>query len=281
MLMAGALGLVLGTLPSEGIASTYGWPSLFVALGVAFAVVALLVGVAAPGQEAGSAQNRQGIWHGYGAILRTRYTWSIGILGALNYAILVAVQTLWIGPWLTELGGQSTREASFNLLLANIIMLLVFLVMGFLSPKFNKSADDGERLLRRWTPVSIALLFIIAGLGAEAQWYWFALYCVFAWPLSVTHPLIGQRSKPERAGRAIAFYNLLLFVGVFVWQWSFGLVVAFITPKFGLEPAYKVAMVSLACLSTIGYGYFVLSIKKSVAVVESASDLSTSPKSDI
>jgi len=95
------------------------------------------------------------------------------------------------------------RGASAELLYINGIMLIIFLAMGYLSPKFNKSAQDGEALLRRWTPVSVALLILIAALGSLADWYLFALYCIAAWPLSVTHPLVGQRSQPSEAGRAM------------------------------------------------------------------------------
>jgi hypothetical protein len=141
--------------------------------------------------------------------------------------------------------------------------MLVFLMMGYLSPKFNKSVDDSETLLRRWTPVSVILLFVISALGARADWYLFALYCIAAWPLSVTHPLVGQRSKPDEAGRGIAFFNLLLFVGVFLLQWSFGAVVTFRTPTVGVETAYQMAMAALGVLSAVGYAVFVLSSKKS------------------
>ena len=177
----------------------------------------------------------------------------MGALGFFNYAILVALQTLWIGPWLTELGGETARGTSIRLLYINLIMLITFLLMGYLSPKFNKSADDAERLLRRWVPVSIVLLFVIAGLGKHADWFLFALYCVAAWPLSVTHPLVGQRSQPGEAGRAIAFFNLLLFAGVFIWQWSFGLLVSLLTPQIGIASSYQVALGSLGVLSAFGY----------------------------
>jgi MFS family permease len=203
MLMAGALGLVFGTLPSESLATSLGWPSLFVALGFLFGAVALLIALKAPRHQSNESVRLQRVASGYVAIVRIAYTWRIGALGFFNYAILVSVQTLWIGPWLTELRGESTRGASAELLYINGIMLIIFLAMGYLSPKFNKSAQDGEALLRRWTPVSVALLILIAALGSQADWYLFALYCIAAWPPSVTHPLVGQRSQPSEAGRAM------------------------------------------------------------------------------
>lgn len=264
MLMAGALGLILGTLPSERLATRFGWPTLFLALSFAFAAVALLVGLWAPAQRAASAR-QGGVLGGYGAILRVGHIWRIGALGFFNYAILVAVQTLWIGPWLTDVLGESARGAALGLLYVNVIMLVVFLVMGYLSPRFNRSARDGERLLLHWTPASIALLAVIAVLGVRADWYLFALYCATAWPLSVTHPLVGQRSPPAEAGRAIAVFNLLLFVGVFLWQWGFGALVSALVPIVPVETAYRLAIGALAALSAVGYLAFAWGARADVA----------------
>lgn len=262
MLMAGALGLVAGTLPAESFATTFSWQALFVVLGVMFALVSALVWFYAPKHETATVKSGGSVLVGYNEIMKNRYTWSIGAVGFLNYAILVAIQTLWIGPWLTDLSGESIRGASLGLLYINLIMLFVFLVMGYLSPKFNKSADDAETLLLRWTPVSILLLGFIAMLGSSAQWYHFAFYCVAAWPLSVTHPLVGQRFDPSQAGRAIAFFNLLLFAGVFFWQWGFGIVVSKLSPLFGVEFAYQISLACLAALSALGYFIFVVALKR-------------------
>lgn len=257
LLMAGALGLVMGTLPSESIATAFGWRPLFAALGVLFGTVAGLVAVYAPRHQQTSAAGSGGFLAGYLSVVRAPYTWKIGAVGLLNYAILVAIQTLWIGPWLTDVTGETVRDASVGLLLINGIMLVVFLVMGYLSPTIIRSPDDAEALLRRFMPLGIGMLFWIAALGPAAQWYHFAAFCVAAWPLSVTHPLVGQRFGPGEAGRALAFFNLLLFIGVFLWQWSFGLLVTALSGPYGTETSYQFALAALALLSVVGYAAFV------------------------
>ncbi len=272
MLMAGALGLVAGTLPAEGLASSIGWRPLFVAVGVLFLLVAILVAVLTP-KQASKASTGINLLKSYQVILKKPYSRSIGPMGLFNYSILVAVQTLWVGPWLTTLGGLTAREAATKLMYINSIMLLVFLVMGYLSPKINKSADDGERLLKTWTPLSIVMLFLIAYLGVNATWLMFAAFCVVAWPLSVTHPLVGQRFPAAEAGRAIAFFNLLLFAGVFFWQWGFGLVVTHLHPLIGMTDAYRVGMLILATLSLLGYLLFVATVRQArTAAIEAVAN---------
>jgi len=183
MLMSGALGLLLGTLLSESVADVFGWRALFAAIGAFLAIVAALIAIYAP-REHQKPQMKGGMIAGYAPIIASPFTWKIGALGLINYATLVAVQTLWIGPWLTEVSGETTRGASIGLLYVNSLMLVIFLVMGYVSPMIIKSADQAEALLRRLAPVSIAVLIWIAVLGADAKWYHFAIYCAAAWPLS-------------------------------------------------------------------------------------------------
>ena len=272
MLMSGALGLVLGTLPAEGIATVIGWRPLFVVIGFLFVLVAMSIAALSP-RQAVKPSVTMSLMSSYKAILRSPYTISIGPMGLFNYSILVAIQTLWVGPWLTTLGGLTPRDAATKLMYINSIMLVVFFVMGYLSPKINKSAEDGERILKTWTPLSIVLLFLIAYLGTKASWLLFAVYCVVAWPLSVTHPLVGQRFPSGEAGRAIAFFNLLLFAGVFFWQWGFGIVVTQLHPVLGTINAYRVGMLLLAVLSLTGYFAFLTTIQKSRGIAITASQV--------
>lgn len=262
MLMAGALGLVLGTLPAESVASTVGWRPLFVAVGAMFAGVAVLIALLCPAPEKAAPTGTAAATSGYAAILRNPCMLSLGPLALFNYAILVAVQTLWAGPWLTTLGGMGARDAATQLMLINGIVLGVFLVMGWLSPRINASAEDGERILRVGAPLGVAMLFLIAWMGEGAGWAVFAVYCVLSWPLSVTHPLVGQRFAPGEAGRAIALFNLLLFAGVFAWQWGFGIVVMRLEPVLGAVDAYRLGMLLLALLSLAGYGVFLATVRR-------------------
>ena len=194
--------------------------------------------------------------HSYLPIIKSPIIWRIGILVAINYAILIALQTLWVGPWLTNLSEETTRGASLGLLYINILTLVVFLVMGYLSPRLMSSPQDAERLLRRGTLPCILVLVWIAYLGAAATWYHFAIFCVIAWPISVTHPLIGQYFPPEEAGRAIAFVNFLLFAGVFVWQSGMGLIISALTPSFGVTLAYQLSLMVLIAFSLLGFVFF-------------------------
>ncbi|HJV88174.1 MAG TPA: hypothetical protein VJ698_22080 [Noviherbaspirillum sp.] len=73
---------------------------------------------------------------------------------------------------------------------------------------------------------------------------------------------MGQRFAPNEAGKAIAFFNLLLFAGVFLWQWGFGVAVTKLQSVLGTVNAYRVSMLLLAILSLVGYLVFLLTIQR-------------------
>jgi predicted MFS family arabinose efflux permease len=255
MLMSGALGLLLGTLPSEALASAAGWRWLFRGLAVLFGIVALAVWRCSP--PAMTSPPRHGWLRAYLPVVRNSATWTVAPLGVANYAILVAVQTLWAGPWLTTVNHASPRQAATQLFWINGLMLGVFAVMGALSPRIVRSADDAKRLLRRLTTLGVLVLGAIAWQGNGAAWPWFAAYCVACWVLSLTHPLVGQCFPAAEAGRAIAFFNLLLFASVFGWQWATGVVVEHLVRSgMAQDVALRAAFVMLTLASAGGYLVF-------------------------
>jgi MFS family permease len=259
MLMVGAFGLLVATLPSQTIANLFGWRIIFSITAMLFIVIVMTILFLVPNTKPNLNTYLHRPWFfSYGDIFKNRYTWKIAPLGFFNYAILVAVQTLWAGPWLTQVVGCNPDAAAGGLFGINLIMLVVFLGLGFVTPRLVKSASGAEGALRRILPFSVGALFLIPIFGVYANWGLFSLYCVGSAVLALTHPAVGQNFPIDQAGRAIAFFNLLLFLGVFFTQWGFGKIVAVINEGgHHLVLAYQVAFFVLALLSLLSYLWFV------------------------
>jgi len=256
MLMAGALGLLVATLPTQAVADAFGWRPIFLVTALLFVVLIALILVWIP-DMASTAGQKVAWYRSYEDVVRSRYTWRIAPLGFFSYAILVAVQTLWAGPWLTQVAGASANEAAQGLFYINLVMLAVFLGMGFATPWVIKSKAGADGALKLVLPFSLVALYLVPTLGLGASWVHFAIYCVASSVLALTHPAVGQNFPPQLAGRAIAFFNLLLFMGVFVSQWGVGKIIAFVTVQQGSTLlAYQVAFYVLAILSTLSYFWF-------------------------
>lgn len=256
MLTAGALGLLVATLPAQFAANAYGWRSIF--LGTALVIVVIIVSILVWIPDTKSTTNPRVAWYlSYVDVLKSRYTWKMAPLGFFSYAILVAVQTLWAGPWLTEITGSNADEAAQGLFHINFVMLVVFLGLGFSTPWVIKSKAGADGALKIMLPLSSMALFLIPILGQSASWVYFSIYCVASAVLALTHPAVGQNFSPKLAGRAIAFFNLLLFLGVFASQWGVGKIITLVTEKHGsVLLAYQIAFYTLATLSTLSYFWF-------------------------
>jgi len=253
MLMTGSLGMLASTLPVQWLLPTLGWRGLFVAVAVCMVVAMLGVAMLVPrdkteivpaGQPAAAADG------GYRQVFCHPAFMRVAPLGFFAYGGMVAMQTLWIGPWLTQVGGRSPVEAAQGLFLVNLAMLVAFFCWGLAMPGLVRSGWAGERLIARAWPLGVGLLGLIIWQADQAgAWLW-ALWCVCTSVVSLAQPALALQFPPALAGRALSAFNLVIFAGVFLLQWGIGLCIgAMRSAGLGLDQAYQrtFAGFALAC----------------------------------
>lgn len=222
MLMAGSLGMLASTLPVQWLMPVTGWRGLFVlvALMLALAIVLIWRSVPpdAPAQVAG-----QGVAGGYRQVFRHPAFVRMAPMGFVVYGGMIAMQSLWIGPWLTQVAGRSAVGAAQGLFIVNLAMLVAFFTWGLVMPHLIRSGWAGERLIAwAWWPSVLCLGFIVWQGPSAGPLAW-ALWCVLTSVVSLSQPAIGQAFPAALAGRALSAFNLLIFAGVFSLQWTIGL----------------------------------------------------------
>lgn len=232
MLMTGSLGMLASTLPVQWLLPLWGWRGLFwaAAAGLALAMLLILRWVPrdapqAPAQATPApAPALQGAGGGrYRDIVRHPLFLRMAPLGFVLYGGLVAVQSLWAGPWLTRGTGASAVQAATGLFAINGVMLLTFLGWGLAMPRLAARGITAERLMAWGLPLALLLMAWIVALGPGAgAWHW-AAWCAACTFASVSQPAVGQAFDVTRAGRALAAFNLVIFSGVFCVQWGLGL----------------------------------------------------------
>jgi predicted MFS family arabinose efflux permease len=237
MLMTGSLGMVASTLPVQGLLPLVGWRGLFWLLGalllVSMALIFWLVPVdrpaaaPAPGADAGEGNgpHGRGARQGYAAIARHPVLTAMAPLGFFVYGGLIAIQSLWAGPWLTRVSGWTAAEAAQGLFAINLAMLFAFMSWGAVMPGLSRRGWTASRLMAWGLPVSLGLLAAIVYLGAAATAVHWALWCVASTFVSVSQPAVGAAFSPAQAGRALSAFNLVIFSGVFAVQWGLGLII--------------------------------------------------------
>jgi predicted MFS family arabinose efflux permease len=261
MLMTGSLGMVAATLPVQWLMPLMGWRGLFWAL--AALIVLSMVGIAAavpPWRQAVAqplSHEASGTPPGYGLIWRHPYFRQMLPIGFVNYGGMVAVQTLWAGPWMVKVAGYTPQQSAAGLFGINLSMLGAFWLWGIVNPRLVQRGLSAERLIAWGLPLSLGVLAAIVLLGAGAGWPLWALFCVSSTFVALSQPAVALALPAEAAGRALSAYNLAIFSGVFAVQWGIGLVIDAFSALGWSEPdRYRAAMgVFLLCcvLAYLGF----------------------------
>jgi MFS family permease len=229
MLMSGSLGMVASTLPVQWLLPVIGWRGLFwiMAAGLGLVILLTLWWVPADAPRAaptGVVDRTAGtpVSGGYAAVVRHPVFVRSVPIGFFVYGGLIAVQSLWAGPWLTQVAGWTARDAAGGLFLINLAMLLTFMAWGAAMPRLVSRGITAQRLMTLGLPAPLLLLAWIILDPQPAGAVMWALWCVACTFVSVSQPAVGQAFPAVLAGRALSAYNLVIFSGVFCIQWGIG-----------------------------------------------------------
>jgi len=262
MLMTGSLGMVASTLPVQWLLPIWGWRVMFMVMALCLLLTMGLLAWQVPGWSAAtkahpSAPHGDG---GYAAIWRSPYFWRMAPLGFFSYGGMVAIQTLWAGPWMTQVAGWTPEQAATGLFVINMSMLGSFWLWGWITPLLSQRGLHANRLIAWGMPLSLLMLtgVLVAGASAGgAAAVLLAAFCVSSTFVSLAQPAVGMAFPSELAGRALSAYNLVIFAGVFVVQWGMGLVVD-LAQQAGLSrvQSFQAALAAFGVLSLSAWLFF-------------------------
>ena len=268
MLMTGSLGMLASTLPVQWLLPVLGWRGLFYAVAALLALGMVLIVwlvpadrtvAAAPDVSPADADAPRPLdaTGGYGPIVRHPLFVATAPLGFFLYGGMIAVQSLWAGPWLTRVALQTPAQAAQGLFAINLSMLLAFLLWGAVMPRLAARGTDAMRLMGWGVPLALMVTAINVALGAEATAVHWALWCVTCTFVSLSQPAVAAAFSPQQAGRALSAFNLVIFSGVFCVQWGMGLLVDALRAAGVAEAtAFRAAFASLGVGSAAAYAWF-------------------------
>lgn len=266
MFVAGTIGALSATIPASAALPLLGWRGLFYAMALFLLSAALLLWwilPAEPVSDAGSTNQP-----GYRQIFADRYFRRLALIGLVNQSFFMATQSLWAGLWLhqvSQLDKATTADVLFGF---NLCMLAGYLGLIWLAPRFiilDGHAAHGWRRFRLSHVISVglalALLLQLALVASHSPYAWllWPVYALFATTGSLAQSHIGLAFPAAIAGRANTAFNLLLFVGAFVFQSGIGLLVdALQSGGQALAGAMRLALLAATVLQALSLLGFVL-----------------------
>ena len=271
MLMTGSLGMLASTLPVQWLLPLTGWRPLFWILAALVVLAMLAIAWVVPAWRGATPTRSKDETDradpvqasavssapSYAPIWRSRYFRKMAPMAFFHYGAVIAIQTLWAGPWMVRVAGYSPLEAATGLFWINASMLLTFWLWGLINPWLARRGWSANRLITWGAPLSLVVLAINIAAGAATGWAGWALFCVCASVLGLAQPAVGMAFPQALAGRALSAYNLVIFAGVFVMQWGIGLLMdVFRATGLAEMASFQAALTVVLCCSIASYVFF-------------------------
>ena len=226
-MMAGGLGSMAATLPVQWSLSIMSWQGLFFWLAGLCLVTAAILFTVVP--ERGTPAAKGTLREQFritGIVLTDGFFWRIQPVLTFQQIAFIASITLWIGPWLRDVGGITDIEARADIQLSTTaIMTLGFALSGVFAGWFRRA---GVSDFASANFVSVLFALVCAWLAFvpsfEPVLAWLLFGFLGAYPIQYM-PLLARSFPPEYAGRVSTSCNLVVFTVIFAGQWAIGKVV--------------------------------------------------------
>ncbi|WP_321870358.1 MFS transporter [Burkholderia ubonensis] len=237
MAVGGFGGVVVGS-PLTWLLGWTSWRTVCAGLAVMTLAVAAAIWLGAPNPKQGHHQGGlvsqfKGTWH----ILSSRAFWKIGSFSIVTQGVFYAMQSLWVGPYLRDVGGFDAQHA------ARLVSVLGFAMMAG-CVGFGAAARALERRgvsVYAFCGVGMALfvatqvaIVVRAPLPAAALW---AAYGMFGGVGILTYAVMAGHFPAHLIGRANTTLTLVIFVLIFAFQIGVGAVLSHWPAVEGRYPA--------------------------------------------
>ncbi len=231
MLIAGTSGALAATQPALMLAEWMGWREIFVVTAGLLVISALAIFLFVPDHDLATTA------HAQTQDPKASASAPLSLMQLLRHPIMVriipttiffsggflALQSLWVGPWMTAVLGLTTNETGQALLYFNTALLAAYMTMSVMSPKLESMGIS----LSRQTTIGFfwfvgGMVLILVWQTPSAWWAWIAMAPGIPAVILIQTQTALMFPKAI-AGRVLTTFNLVMFAGAFAIQWGVGL----------------------------------------------------------
>ena len=253
----GTLGNMAATVPFAFMVDLMGWRLAFMVIaGINLGLVLALYVVVRDTPQNGHGENTgqmtnvvRNPFSGLIAIFKNRTYWIISLTSFTGYGIYAAFQTLWAGPYLTEVMGLGIMDAGQVILLMNVGAIAGGPVWGWLSDRIFHT--------RKWvvtgsTALVIVILLLLAVLSSATSlvilMVLFLAFGFFRASAALLYVHIKETMPHDMAGTAMTAINFFTMVGPAVFLQGLGIFMQTCYPQSSRGPEAFTASLYLCAL---------------------------------
>ena len=224
-LSSGGFGAIAATKPLDFTVESLGWRGAFILLAILCCMVSFIIWLITPEKKLQQDQNNS--YEVLKNIYLSKNFIRIAPLAGFTGGSALAIQGLWAGEWLRDVGNLDQNETTNVLLVLNISLLFGMISIGFLPnllKRFNFSQINIYIFLTSLLIISQIILtfnliknslvpWIILGVSANGA------ILVYSW--------LNSKFPISYAGRTSTAINLSLFLCGFLLQYVIGWIISF------------------------------------------------------
>jgi len=255
IMACGAMGALTTSVPVTLALPVLGWRGIFMVSGglaIAVAIITWWVVPERSGQvvKSGWADSLAGV----ARVFRARSFWRFAPQSAMFTGCFMALQGLWVVPWLMNVNHYSRELAAMHLLSMSIGMLVGQLGIAALLARFHGKVSPYQVMQVGLAMMLVCEAFSVMGLGSTMVLW--TLWSVASAAGSQMYGVVARQFPPELAGRATTAINLMAFVGAFALQWGLGGAVdALRAAGAGTVEAYRTSFAAMLIVQVAAYAW--------------------------
>jgi len=254
LIAVGGMGAASATMPVRAVLEYTDWRGLFCLLAALVACTGLLIALLYPKND-GPAASRGPLLPALREVWRAPAFRSVASLVLIPHAVFFGIQGLWIGRWLSDVARYPDDAVAFLLYLSMAAVVFGAIAVGMLTEWAGR---------RGMPPLDVAAAGITVFVLVQAAFIigyrpsfpmLSVLFTLVGTITGIEYAIVAQAMPRELTGRAATFLNLLIFIGAFLVQAGFGLIVGLWQPDLlGHAPAqaYRVGFALLVLVQLPG-----------------------------
>jgi MFS family permease len=221
----GGLGALVASTPADFAVRMIGWRATFGVLTLVTLAVAAAIYLVVPERPAAAVAGAAATRGGLMGIFRDRLFWKLAPVVATTTGSALAIQTLWSGPWLRDVGGLDREHVARHIMGIALGFAIGVAGSGWIAGFLRRFRIDLLTVMSVGILVALAMQAMLVLAVADASiWVW-TVFGMTGQIGILAYARLSEHFGVARAGRANTALNVLAFSTAFAGQYAIGAII--------------------------------------------------------